>query len=312
VSHTEPLQCSADDTWEAVKYLNLLLPTIGPDYFTKSFFLEGYGEPGSIRILQLGPAIAGFSVGEIKERLDKIDDANKTFSVTILEGDPRYSSYSAEIKFIPVGDTSCEAVWTATYEPVGDIGRPEHIKQLVVLIFKTLEQAVLSCKTMSHTEVDLAASPDAIWDAFKRLDELLPKYWPEFFFSSTFLTGHGEVGSVRAVKIGSLFPDFDEVRERMDFIDDANKTLGYTVLEGNTGYPYFKVAYKFVPGATAFTTDATWTGTYIPVGDIGPPEYVKQIAIQVLKALVNAAKDNQLAQNRLLVTQADAGAERSA
>ncbi len=148
-------------------------------------------------------AIAGFSVGEIKERLDKIDDANKTFSVTILEGDPRYSSYSAEIKFIPVGDTSCEAVWTATYEPVGDIGRPEHIKQLVVLIFKTLEQAVLSCKTMSHTEVDLAASPDAIWDAFKRLDELLPKYWPEFFFSSTFLTGHGEVGSVRAVKIGS-------------------------------------------------------------------------------------------------------------
>jgi hypothetical protein len=44
--------------WEAVRDLNLLLPTIAPDYFTKSFFLEGYGEPGTIRILQLGPGIA--------------------------------------------------------------------------------------------------------------------------------------------------------------------------------------------------------------------------------------------------------------
>jgi hypothetical protein len=44
--------------WEAVKDADALLPTIGPDYFTKSFFLQGYGEPGTIRILQLGPGIA--------------------------------------------------------------------------------------------------------------------------------------------------------------------------------------------------------------------------------------------------------------
>jgi hypothetical protein len=37
-------------------------------------------------------AIAGFSVGEMKERLDEIDDANKTLSISVLEGDPRYSS----------------------------------------------------------------------------------------------------------------------------------------------------------------------------------------------------------------------------
>ncbi len=122
------------------------------------------------------PAIAEFSVGEIKERIDKIDDANKTLSTTVSEGDPRYSSFSAEMKFVPVGDTRCEAVWTATYQPVGDIGPPEHIKQMIVLLFKSLEQAVLSRKTLSHTEVDLAASPDAIWDVCKRADELLPKY----------------------------------------------------------------------------------------------------------------------------------------
>jgi hypothetical protein len=100
-----------------------------------------------------------------------------------------------------VDETTCEAVWTATYEPVGDMGPPEHIKQIVVLVFKTLEQAVLSRKTLSHTEV-LAASPDAIWEACKHADELLPKAMPEFFASSTFLQGHGEPGSIRVVKMG--------------------------------------------------------------------------------------------------------------
>jgi hypothetical protein len=80
------------------------------------------------------------------------------------------------------------------------MGPPEHIKQIVVLVFKTLERAVLSRKTLSHTEV-LDASPDAIWEACKHADELLPKVMPEFFASSTFLQGHGEPGSIRVVKM---------------------------------------------------------------------------------------------------------------
>jgi hypothetical protein len=85
--------------------------------------------------------------------MDKFDAPTKTLGYTVLEGDPRYSSFSAEMKFVPVGESSCEAIWTATYEPVGDMGPPEHIKQIVVLVFKTLERAVLSRKTLSHTEV---------------------------------------------------------------------------------------------------------------------------------------------------------------
>ncbi len=139
--------------------------------------------------------------GEVKERMDKFDDATKTLGYTVLEGDPRYSSFSAEIKFVSVGETSSEAIWTATYEPVGDVGPPEHIKQIVVLVFKTLERAVLSRKTLSHTEV-LDASPDAIWEACKHVDELLPKAIPEFFASFTFLQGHGEPGSIRVIKLG--------------------------------------------------------------------------------------------------------------
>jgi hypothetical protein len=235
--------------------------------------------------------IAEFSAGEIKERIDKRDEVNKTISTTILEGDPRYSSFSAEMKFVPVGETSCEAVWTATFEPVGDMGPPEHIKQIVVLVFKTLEQAVLSRKTLSHTEV-LDASPDAIWEACKHADKLLPKAMPEYFVSSMFLQGHGEPGSIRVVKMGPAFPHAGEMKERVDFFDDANKALGFTVLEGDPRYHYFSAVMKFVPGAAAGTTDAIWNSTYVPVGDMGPPEHIKQIGILLFKSLANAAKAN--------------------
>ncbi len=58
VSHTEPLQCSADGIWEACKHADEILPALMPDYFTKSVFLQGHGEPGSIRIVKMGPGMA--------------------------------------------------------------------------------------------------------------------------------------------------------------------------------------------------------------------------------------------------------------
>ncbi|CAK9203658.1 unnamed protein product [Sphagnum troendelagicum] len=289
MSHTEVLQCSADDIWGACKHADDILPHLMPDFFTKSVFLQGHGEPGSIRIVKLGPAAP--HAAEVKERMDTFDDATKTLGYTVLEGDRRYSSFSAQMKFVPAGKTT-EAIWTATYEPVGDMGPPEHIKQIVVLVFKTLERAVLSRKTLSHTET-LDASPDAIWEACKHADELLPKAMPEFFTSSTFLQGHGEPGSIRVVKMGPAIPHAGEVTERMDLFDEASKTLGYTVLQGDSRYHYFSATMKFAPGAAAAgTTDATWTATYVPVGDMGPPEHIKQIAILVFKALAGVAKAN--------------------
>ncbi len=133
--------------------------------------------------------------------MDKFDDATKTVGYTVLEGYNQYSSFSAEMIFVPVDETSSKVVWTAKYEPIGDAGPPEYIKERAVLVFKTLERAALSSKTLSHTEV-LDASPDAIWEACKHVNEWLPKAMPEFFASSTFLKGHGEPGSIRVVKLG--------------------------------------------------------------------------------------------------------------
>jgi hypothetical protein len=57
LSHTESLQCSSDGIWEACKHADEILPALMPDYFAKSVFLQGHGEPGSIRIVKMGPGM---------------------------------------------------------------------------------------------------------------------------------------------------------------------------------------------------------------------------------------------------------------
>ena len=139
--------------------------------------------------------------GVAKERLDTVDDATKTLTYTVVEGDPRYTNFTGEVKFVAIGENKTEATWIGHYDPVGDAPAPEHIKNITSLMFKAFEKAALAKKTATHTET-LAASPDAIWMAVKQENSILPKALPHIFESCTFVEGNGEVGSIRVCKMG--------------------------------------------------------------------------------------------------------------
>jgi len=76
------------------------------------------------------------------------------------------------------------------------------------------------------------------------------------------------------------------------FLRRSKQDTRYTVLEGDPWYHYFSAIFKFVPGPATGTTAATWTAIYIPVGDMGPPEHIKEIAVLVFKALAGAFNAN--------------------
>lgn len=139
-------------------------------------------------------------MGHIKERVDKLDDATMTMAATILEGDPRYSSFSEQVQIVPKGDIT-ELTWTAKYEPVGDMGPPEEKKALTVLMIKALERIVLDKKTLTHVKT-LDVSPEDMWKACQDVDAILSNAMPGFFESVRLVKGHGEPGSVRVVKMG--------------------------------------------------------------------------------------------------------------
>lgn len=116
--------------------------------------------------------------GIMKERIDKLDHATRTLSYTILEGgDPRYSHYEAEFRYDAVGETT-EATWTASFEPIGDMGPPYHIKATAPMVFKIFERVALAMKTYTHSE-KLESSPDSIWKAYRHSIDNPPKVLPE-------------------------------------------------------------------------------------------------------------------------------------
>ncbi|KAG0582532.1 hypothetical protein KC19_3G066800 [Ceratodon purpureus] len=285
ISHTEVLNCGAEDAWECCKHSDKVLPDLLPEYFAKSEILEGHGGPGTVRVLHFGPAIP--QAGAAKERLDTVDDATKTLTYTVVEGDPRYTNFTGEVKFAPTGENQTEATWTGHYDPVGDAPPPEHIKNISVLMFKTFEKAILAKKTVTHTET-LAATPDAIWSAVKRENSILPAALPHIFESCTFVEGHGEVGSIRVCKMGSAIPNDQELVERVHLFDDASKTVGYTVIKGDPRFKHVSAVMQYAPGPTEGTTTATWTAHFVPVAEGVTME--NKFVIAVWKALEAAAQ----------------------
>ncbi|KAH9536468.1 hypothetical protein CY35_16G001100 [Sphagnum magellanicum] len=292
LSHTEVLEVSADDLWEVAKQFDEILPALEPDYFTPSTYIEGIaGEPGSIRLVKPGPAVP--HAIEWKERLDFFDEETKTHGNTVIEGDPRYNNVTRVMKWTASGKSSTEATLTLTYEPVGDAPPPEHFKEGFIKVTKTLEKAVKSRQTLTHTET-FDASPDAVWKAVYKLDDFLPKYLPDVFVPVTNLTGeyYGKPGGIRIVKFGPAAPRTGEFWERVDFFDDATRTMSVSLLKGDPRYPYLKTTKVVSPGAVKGTTDAVWTATYVAAGNAGPPESHKGFFIEVCQLLAVELKAN--------------------
>lgn len=78
----------------------------------------------------------------------------------------------------------------------------------------------------------------------------------------------------------------------MDVFDDAARKLGYTVLKGDPRYKFFSATMQFSRGPREGTTTAAWVASFVPAGDMGPPEHVKAVVVLVWKALAQAVHAN--------------------
>jgi hypothetical protein len=92
--------------------------------------------------------------------------------------------------------------------------------------------------------------------------------------------------------ISTAIPHAAEVTERMDLFDDATRKLRYTILKGDPRYKYFSATMQFTPGPSDGSSTAVWIASYVPEGDMSPPEHVKAIVLLVWKGLAEAVKAN--------------------
>ena len=108
VSMTQQLAVPAQMVWTTIGGFNAL-----PDWHpaVEKSDLEK-GAQGTVRTLHLAGG------GTIVERLEKIDDKERLYSYSILEGPLPVANYTATIRVRDTG-LGCEVEWSSEFEPSG-------------------------------------------------------------------------------------------------------------------------------------------------------------------------------------------------
>ncbi|XP_021727399.1 MLP-like protein 423 [Chenopodium quinoa] len=101
-----------------------------------------------------------------------------------------------------------------------------------------------------EVDVEVKSNPEKFWNSIRDSDKLFPKAFPELYKSIEVLEGDGkDVGSVRLVKFAEGIPLITMSKEKVDVVDEAKKTVGYSVVEGDilTFYKSFKAQLAVEP-----------------------------------------------------------------
>ncbi len=103
---TTDLDVSADEVWKLIGGFNAL-----PDWHpaVEKSVLE---EEGQIRRLSLAGG------GTVVEKLERVDENERTYSYTITDSPLPVANYTATIKVIGEGE-GCKVEWSSEFEPVG-------------------------------------------------------------------------------------------------------------------------------------------------------------------------------------------------
>ena len=123
VSMTTNLNASADQVWKLIGGFNAL-----PDWHP-SVEKSDLTEAGQTRTL----ALAGG--GKFVEKLEKVDDGERTYTYSIVDSPLPVANYTATIKVSGEGDNST-IEWSSDFEPVGGASAEEAMKA-VQDIYKT-------------------------------------------------------------------------------------------------------------------------------------------------------------------------------
>ncbi|XP_065628046.1 uncharacterized protein LOC136066918 [Quercus suber] len=114
------LNILAEKAWEMYRD-NEVISKINPEMLAQAEYIQGDGNPGSLRVFKLGPAISNY----VKESTEKIEKVEMGQSVTyrVIGGDLRrmYDPYRVTFTFIPVEgkeNEMCLAEWKAEFEPL--------------------------------------------------------------------------------------------------------------------------------------------------------------------------------------------------
>lgn len=144
---------------------------------------------------------------------------------------------------------------------------------------------------MGNLEIEIAvkSSADQIWEALKDSSNLFPKIFPDLYKSAEILEGDGKsAGSVILMKYVEVegAPAITFSKDKLQEVDNANKSLSYAVIEGEITalYKTFKTTLQVVPKGDECSVK--WRLEYEKAHEEVPePEFVKEIVVKTFQGI---------------------------
>ncbi|KAF3658016.1 MLP-like protein [Capsicum chinense] len=138
-----------------------------------------------------------------------------------------------------------------------------------------------------EVEVEVQSGADKFWNGIRDSTNLFPKAFPKQYKSIEVVEGDDKsVGSVRLIKYAEGSPLVTYSKEKIESVDDANRTLVYSVIDGETlkYYKSFKGSLSVTPKGDGSLVK--WCCEFERLSDeIPEPQIIKDFAVKNFKDL---------------------------
>ncbi|KAJ8547781.1 hypothetical protein K7X08_021017 [Anisodus acutangulus] len=136
-------------------------------------------------------------------------------------------------------------------------------------------------------EVEVKTPVDKFWNSIRDSTNLFPKAFPDQYKSIEVVEGDGKsIGSVRLIKYAEGSPLATFSKEKIESVDEGNKTVVYSVIDGETMkyYKSFKGSLTVTPKGDGSLVK--WCCEFEKASDdIPEPQLIKDFAVKNFKDL---------------------------
>ncbi|KAJ8773825.1 hypothetical protein K2173_008288 [Erythroxylum novogranatense] len=145
----------------------------------------------------------------------------------------------------------------------------------------------MACSGKLDVEVEIKSSADKFWQCIRDSTTVFPKAFPEAYKSIEVLEGDGKaVGSVRLITYSEGSPLVHVSKERIDLVDETNRVVDYSVIDGDLQKYYKTFKCHIVVGPKEDGCLVKWSCEYEKASeDIAVPHVIKDFVVKNFQAV---------------------------
>ncbi|GFP91548.1 mlp-like protein 423 [Phtheirospermum japonicum] len=140
------MKSKSDKVWHSIRESTDVFPKALSHNYKSIEVLEGDGKSaGSIRLVTYQPGLPDITK-PAKEKVEKMDEANKTLSYSVIEGDvlQYYKNFKASLSVSPKGDGSVVKWWCEFDKASDEVPNPDLIRDFATKNFQDLDAYILA------------------------------------------------------------------------------------------------------------------------------------------------------------------------